>query len=222
MGSVSKRSSGRWRPRYRDPSKWEHARDFRRRLDAERWLASMSGGWPRWRLQGSWRVAGPGPVQVHLRGLGRALAGRTESAAALDVCQIRPHPDEPDLANLGAGAAERDSHADVVAWVGDLVAKGYAPATVRQSHRVFSLALTLAIRDGRLSRNVAQGVRLPRVPRQDKTFLTHDQVSRLAAAAGPYALHLSFLAYTGLRWGEFAPAGQACRSAAAPDLCRGV
>jgi integrase len=34
--------------------------------------------------------------------------------------------------------------------------------------------------------------------------LTHDQDSSLAAAAGPYALHVLFLAYTGLRWGEFA------------------
>ena len=34
--------------------------------------------------------------------------------------------------------------------------------------------------------------------------LTDAEVARLAAAAGPYRLHVLFLAYTGLRWGEFA------------------
>ncbi|HET7477846.1 MAG TPA: tyrosine-type recombinase/integrase [Dermatophilaceae bacterium] len=96
------------------------------------------------------------------------------------------------------------SHADVVAWVGDLVAKEYAPATVRQAHRVFSLILGLAVRDGRLARNVAQAVRLPRIVPKEKRFLTHEQVSLLADACGPSALAVRFLAYTGLRWGEFA------------------
>lgn len=68
----------------------------------------------------------------------------------------------------------------------------------------FSLALTLAVRDGRLPRNVAQGVRLPRVTRKEQRFLTHGELARLAAAAGTYRLHVMFLAYTGLRWGEFA------------------
>lgn len=47
-------------------------------------------------------------------------------------------------------------------------------------------------------------VRLPRVLRQEQNFLTHGQVARLVAAAGPFGLHVRFLAYTGLRWGEFA------------------
>ena len=112
------------------------------------------------------------------------------------VHQIRPTWDRVPLNEI--------RHADVVAWVGQLAAKGYAPATVRQAHRVFSLALTLAVRDGQLPRNVAEGVRLPRVTRQEQRFLTHEEVARLGAAAGEYQLHVLFLAYTGLRWGEFA------------------
>jgi Phage integrase, N-terminal SAM-like domain len=54
------------------------------------------------------------------------------------------------------------THADVVAWVSKLVADGYAASTVRQVHRVFSLMLDRALRDGRLARNAAVGVRLPR------------------------------------------------------------
>lgn len=57
-------------------------------------------------------------------------------------------------------------------------------------------------RDGRLSRNPAEGVRLPRVVREEAVFLDHDQVARLADACGRYGLLVRFLAYTGLRWGE--------------------
>ena len=39
--SVVKRPSGKWRARYRDASGKEHARHFDRKVDAERWLASV-------------------------------------------------------------------------------------------------------------------------------------------------------------------------------------
>ncbi|WP_207786247.1 tyrosine-type recombinase/integrase [Micromonospora globispora] len=83
-----------------------------------------------------------------------------------------------------------------------LTASGLAPATVRYAHRVLSLALAHAVRDGRMSRNPAEGVRLPRVVREEPVFLDHDQVARLAEACGRYGLLVRCLAYTGLRWGE--------------------
>lgn len=94
------------------------------------------------------------------------------------------------------------SHAEVAAWVHRLTASGLAPATVRYAHRVLSLILAHAVRDGRLSRNPADGVRLPRVVREEPVFLDHDQVAALAQACGRYGVLVRFLAYTGLRWGE--------------------
>jgi integrase len=79
-----------------------------------------------------------------------------------------------------------------------------SPATVRQAHRVLSLLIGLAVRDGRLPRNVTAGVRLPPAGRAEKVFLTHAQVAELALAAGPHGLIVLVLAYTGLRWGELA------------------
>ena len=52
------------------------------------------------------------------------------------------------------------SHADVQAWVTQLAARRSA-ATTKKAHRVFSLILDLAVRDGRLPRNVAQEINLP-------------------------------------------------------------
>jgi hypothetical protein len=61
----------------------------------------------------------------------------------------------------------RITHSDVSSWVHGLTDEGLAPATVRYAHRVLSLALTAAFRDGRLVRNVAEGVPLP--PRRGNT-----------------------------------------------------
>ena len=108
--------------------------------------------------------------------------------------QVLPHWERPRLAEV--------THADVVAWLVGLQADGYAPATIRQTHRVFSLMLTLAVRDRRLSYNPAEGVRLPRVHRKEPVFLSHAQVDQLAEACAGYELFVRLLAYTGLRWGE--------------------
>jgi len=112
------------------------------------------------------------------------------------------------------------SHADVQRWVTELSTKR-SPATVRKVHRVLSLILDMAVKDGRLARNVASGVNLPRPAKREQRFLTHGQVEALAAACArpsgvskhrrldereneTYRLVVLFLAYTGVRFGEMA------------------
>ncbi len=80
------------------------------------------------------------------------------------------------------------THAEVGRWVAELTGKGLARATVRQAHRVLSLLLALAVRDSRIPRNPASGVRLPRVIPKEKKFLDHAQVAALADAAGERGL----------------------------------
>jgi integrase len=112
------------------------------------------------------------------------------------------------------------AHADVQYWV-SAMAKTRSPATVRKVHRVLSLILDMAVKDGRLSRNVATGVNLPRLVKADQRYLTHLQVEQLAAECGApsevskhrrldertndtYRLVVLFHAYTGVRFGELA------------------
>src|ERR1700712_80672 len=73
------------------------------------------------------------------------------------------------------------SHGEVQSWV-TLLARTLSPASVRKVHRVLSLILSMAVRDGRLARNVATGVHLPRVVKAERQYLTHDEVERLANA----------------------------------------
>nr|WP_307861060.1 site-specific integrase [Microbacterium sp. SD291] len=66
---------------------------------------------------------------------------------------------------------------------------------------MLAAVLDVALKDRRVSRNVARGVSLPRKVSKSKPYLTHRQVQTLADASGHPVLVL-FLAYTGLRWGE--------------------
>ena len=65
--------------------------------------------------------------------------------------------------------------------------------------------LAAAVEGGRLARNPATGVRLPRRVEREMLFLNTGQVEQLADAIGPHCRVLVyFLAYTGPRFGEVA------------------
>ena len=196
MANIAKRADGRWRARYRDSAGREHSRHFKRKVDAQRWLDEVTtavttgmyvdpgrsritvGEW-----SGRWLK-----TKVDLKPSTRA---RYEGLLRVNVL---PRWGEIRLADV--------THEGVAAWIADLTASGLSAATVRQAHRVLSLTFSLAVRDGRLARNPADHIPLPRAAKHEKVFLTVDQVEQLADAAGEYRLVILFLAYTGLRFGE--------------------
>ena len=196
MANIAKRPDGRWRARYRDSAGREHSRHFKRKVDAQRWLDEVTtavttgmyvdpgrsritvGEW-----SGRWLK-----TKVDLKPSTRA---RYEDLLRVNVL---PRWGEIRLADV--------THEGVAAWIADLTASGLSAATVRQAHRVLSLTFSLAVRDGRLARNPADHIPLPRAAKHEKVFLTVDQVEQLADAAGEYRLVILFLAYTGLRFGE--------------------
>ena len=196
MGNIQKQPNGRWRARYRDPSGRERARHFVRKIDAERWLIAIEST----KHRGEWVDPAMPRITVGdwstrwLQGQSQLKPGTRERYRNIVRVQILPEWERVRLSAI--------THADVVAWVAKLVADGYAGSTVRQVHRVFSLMLDLAVRDGRLPRNPATGVRLPRAAKGEPVFLTHTQVERLARACPGYELFVLVLAYTGMRWGE--------------------
>ena len=198
MASISKLPSGTWRARYRGPDKRQRAKHFARKVDAQRWLDDVtatvvSGSWTRpergritvavWSQQ--WLDA-----QHHL-----TPATRTRYAGLLRV-HVVPQWGPVPLTEV--------MHADVTAWAAGLSAAGLAPSTVRQAHRVLSLVLALAVRDGRLARNPADGVSLPRARRAEPRYLTRAEIDALADAAGEEGDVVRVLALTGLRFGELA------------------
>jgi hypothetical protein len=154
MGNIQKRENGRWRARYRDPSGRERARHFTRKIDAERWLVSVEGS----KHRGEWIDPAMSRITVGdwsarwLEGQSQLKPQTRERYRNIVRVQVLPEWEHVRLSAI--------AHSDVVAWIAKLVAGGYAASTLRQVHRVLSLMLDLAVRDGRLPRNPAAGVRL--------------------------------------------------------------
>jgi integrase len=203
MASVDKVPTG-YRVRYRTPDGKSRSKTLKRKVDADRFLTSVEhskdvGSYidpSRSKITvGTWASAWC-QSQTHLKPSTRA---RYEGILSKHI-----------VPRWGGTPIHRVDHADVQTWISSLV---LAPATVRYVHRVFSLIMELAVRDGRIPQNPATGVRLPRVSQGDKRFLSPDEVHRLADAAaqypipevgGQYRALILTLAFCGLRWGEVA------------------
>ena len=88
-------------------------------------------------------------------------------------------------------------------WVADLVAGGLSARRARKAHAVLSQVLGSAVEGGRLSRNVAAGIKLPKVQRTEMRFLDAAQVETLAEVIDPrYGTLIRFAAYSGMRPSE--------------------
>ena len=122
MSNIAKRPSGQWRARYRDAAGKEHARHFDRKVDAQRWLDSVTaavetgtyvdpragritlGAWAQRWFDG----------QAHLK-----PTTRSRYRGILDG-HVLPHWSTVELVAV--------SHADVQAWVAEQRASGAAPS----------------------------------------------------------------------------------------------
>lgn len=197
--AVPSRDDGqgaRWRARYKDATGKEHARRFPTRIGAQRWLDGITT------QQGSGTYSDPKGGRITLaswaaRWLDAQSQLKPTTRARYDSI-VRVHL----VPRFGTVRLADLTHADVSAWVSCLLAAGMAPATVRQTHRVLSLILGFAVRDGRLARNVAEGVNMPRAGKPSKRFLTMTEALDLAEASGQGRLVILTLALTGLRFGE--------------------
>jgi integrase len=203
LASFDKVPTG-YRVRWRTPDGKSRSKTIKRKVDAQQFLLSVEhakevgtyldpsrskitvGTWT-----GQWLAA-----QTHLKPSTHARYRGIVGA------HILPRWDGTSLFQV--------NHADVQTWISGI---DLAPASVLYIHRVFSQIMDLAVRDKRIPSNPATGVRLPRVARSEKRFLTPEQVHQLADAAaqypipevgGQYRVLILVLAFCGLRWGEMA------------------
>jgi integrase len=198
MSSIEKRTrNGRMRyyARYRDPSGRQVVKVFDRKVDAEKHLltvevAKLTGGYVDPRRSalpvGEWAdqwLASQGHLKPTTKARYDGIVNK----------QIKPRWGNVKLGDV--------THVDIVAWVNSLE---LAPATVRYVHRVFSLILDLAVRDERIVKNPATGVKMPKIAPTEKRYLTHEQVAALADECGDHRLAVLILAYCGIRWSEMA------------------
>lgn len=187
----------RWLVRYRDPAGSQRKRSFTRKKDAEAFAATITTDL----RTGSYLDPAAGRITVGewadqwVLAQGHLKESSLVRAVGVVEGYIRPR--------WGTTALAAVTHAEVQRWVSDLGAT-LAARSVRLVHGTLRQLLAWAVRDGRLFRNPAEDIRLPRIPETEHRYLTHSQVRALADACGDYGLLVRFLAYTGLRWGEAA------------------
>ncbi len=142
MGSVRKRPDGKWRARYRDPAGREHAKHFRRKIDADRWLATVEADIVRGtyvdpnagkitfrEYAESWRVA-----QMH----------RPTWVAHVET-MLRRHA----YPTFGDRSLSSIWPSEVQAWVRRL-SESLAPATVKVIHGIVAAIFKAAVSDRRI------------------------------------------------------------------------
>ncbi len=75
-------------------------------------------------------------------------------------------------------------HGDLAAWIASLTTdRKLSPSSVRHVHVVMRMILDLAVRDGRMPRNLCDGIQLPRARRATQRFLARTELARLVRAA---------------------------------------
>ncbi len=202
MASVRRRAdTGRWRARYRGPDGRERAKDFDRKVDADRWLREQTTRIDRgeWTDPASGRVPLGEYAQDWLRGKVKIKESTRVSYDSL----LRTHV----LPTWGRVPLSAVRHEDVSAWVQQLHAGGLSASRTRQAFIVLAEVLDLAVKARRIPSNPARGTELPSLPgKADRPMRALDerQVWAVAEAAAAGRLSVLVLAWCGLRFGEVA------------------
>jgi len=175
MANIAKRADGHRRARYRDAHGKEHARHSTERL-------TPRTGWTRSRPQ--CRPASTStPIAARSQsGIGPRVGLTVRRIQSRPRTSAMPTSCASTFSRSGPLCASSTSRTPTCRRGFSRLAARRSPATVRKVHRVFSLIVKTAVRDGRLARNPAAEINLPRVVATERRYLTHEQVHALAQA----------------------------------------
>ena len=196
-----------WEVRYRTPERGTtRKRGFATKRDAEAHATKVEND----KLTGSYVAPSQARITVGELGPGwlARQRGHLKPSAYKPLettwrIRVQPRWGRVALGDIRPSAIQR--------WLSDLGAgdedngiKPLGASVVQRTHQVFSGILSDAVKDRMLASNPAAGMKLPKKSRSRPLYLTHDQVGRLAEAAGEHEGLVLTLAYTGIRWGEMA------------------
>lgn len=196
MSSIDKTGNGRWRARYRDPAGKSRSRTFRRKGDAERFLAATAtdihrGDWVDPKLR---RARFDEWADAFEDGLVRLAPTTARRYRQLLTLQVRPWFGGRPIAGI--------DYQDVEAFIVDLHQRGYSPKTVRDCVSVLALVMKAAVRARVIRENPGAGHNV-KVTRQRGQVLPLDQLHRLVEhTRDDYRLAVIVLIYTGMRPSE--------------------
>jgi integrase len=199
MAWVVKTPDGTWRANWRDPAGRQRGKNFKRKRDAERFVAELETA----KNRGLYIDPHAGKVKF-ADYLPRWVVGRNHEANTTfrDQGIMRNHI----VPRWGQVPLAKIDHSSVQAWIVELSAN-LSPATVRQCHRLFSSVMKSAVRDRTIGYNPCEDVRLP--PPRDthghgERAIDRDTFIRQLLPGIPdrYRALVAVAGGTGLRWGE--------------------
>lgn len=198
MSSITKKTNGSYYARWRDPAGKQKAKTFDRKVDAERFLASVTID----SLTGRYvdPRAGRTTVTDYVAGWVDVQPWRDSTRATREGVI-----DAQILPTFGPFPIGSIRPTDVQAWVGKMSAAGLAPSSVEAYFRVFAQIMRAAHRDRLIAESPCAGVKLPRRDRGHTVtrVLSVSEVAKLAdAVPDRYRALVVVSAALGLRQGE--------------------
>lgn len=199
MGHIRRTGSGRWQARYRDPTGRERARNFTRKVDAERFLIGIESD----KLRGQW--VDPDAGRIRLTEIAERWYATTVPLKPKTRSGYRSLLNSRILPYLGDFQVRQIDPVLIREWVADLQEDGLSASRIRQARNVLHAVFNMAVDGSMVTRNPVARVKTPPVVSPPRRYLTADQVGKLAEAMeSPYDLLLLVLAYSGVRFGEAA------------------
>ncbi|WP_051515421.1 site-specific integrase [Candidatus Blastococcus massiliensis] len=196
MASIARRPDGTYRPRFRDANGKEHARHFKRKVDAQRWLDEQTTAL----VTGTFvdpktaRTSVSDWCDTWLAGYATRRP-RTVRQAEVHIAHIKAGFGRQQLANVRPSA--------VRSWTAKLKADGLADSYVYALHSRLSQIMSDAVHDGLLPRNPCSRRTSPGKGKQRPYVATTKQVWALHDAVAEHLRPAILLgAFVGLRTAE--------------------
>lgn len=196
MASVQKRPDGVWRARYRDRSGKEHARHFRRKVDAQRWLDEQTTAL----VTGRW--VDPTLARLTVAEWCGTWLANYGGHRPSTVRQARTHV-QRIVTRFGPRQLIDIRPSDVKQWTKELADEGLKESTVYSIYRRFAQILGDAVNDGLIPTSPCSRRTSPRQPSQRPFVPTTEDVFALLDTM-PEGLRPAVLlgAFAGLRNSE--------------------
>src|SRR6266852_4752694 len=177
MSHIQRRGKDRWRARYLDPEGRERSKTFTRRIDAERFLATVDADL----VRGEWidprlgqKTFGQWVEEFESSRVDLEATTRAQHAACL-----RNHL----LPCFGNKRLAAITEMQVRGFVTELVNQNLAASTVTKSLRILSQILKAAVRNRLIPSNPCEGVEGPgEAPVEETIFLGPEEVNAVADA----------------------------------------
>jgi integrase len=196
----------RWRARYVDANGKEHAKGFGRKTDAQNWLNKQVSD----QVTGTW--TDPSLSGVTFGAIAERWISTKAQRSAKTVAGYRSLLDTIVLPRWRDVPLREVRFDDLHVWITSLSVdgsvrfegNGLSASRVRQAHQLVGAVLRFAVKAKHLAVSPAEGVELPTLPDTEQTYLTHEQLHRVAVASGRLRTVVLVLGYCGLRFGEAA------------------